>query len=105
MATTRTIRNNAQGPDSQRVTSFAEAKSMYVHRFTKEHVPAWASKTPADSGGTSTQHYAPQYTTDREWYDNTKFPGEGHIHHRADHCESSNPSWPLGQWLDKPYQK
>ena len=39
-------------------------------------------------------YYAPQYRTDREWYDNTVFPPESGF---KDSCESRNPSWPLGE--------
>lgn len=82
----------------KRKLTLAEAKAWYPHRFTMEHVPAWARR-PMQGG----RCYAPQYRTDQEWYDNTIFPGEGHIGRTATHCESSNPTWPLGQFLDTPY--
>lgn len=65
-----------------------------------EYVPKWA-KRPANNG----KYYAPQYASDKEWYDSTVFPGEGNIISKAKYCESNNPTWPLGQWLDKPYTK
>ena len=74
--------------------TFEQAKAAYVHRFTMEHVPGWAS-LPTSNG----KFYAPQYRTDREWYDNTKFPS----HNFAGYCDSRNQSWPLGRWLDKPF--
>jgi hypothetical protein len=80
--------------------SFEEAKQLYVHRYTMEHVPNWAKGNPCPNG----KYYAPQYRSDKEWYDNTLFPGEGHISKRSEHCESSNQSWPLGQWLNYPYE-
>lgn len=88
-----------------RKLSFEAAKAQYVHRFTMEHVPAWSRSRPCDSGGTETRYCAPQYRTDREWFDNTIFPGEGHLSPRSEHCEARNQSWPLGQWLDSPYSK
>ena len=77
--------------------SFEEAKRMYVHRYTMEHIPSWA-KNPVDNR----KYYAPQYRTDKEWYDNTVFPPHNGF---KDHCTSTNQSWPLGQWLENPYKK
>lgn len=79
----------------------AEAKRKYVHRYTMEHVPAWAGQRPCDSGGTETRYYAPQFRTDQEWYENTLFP----THPLALYCETSGETWPLGQWLDQPYTR
>lgn len=79
--------------------SFADACRMYVHRHTMEHVPEWAREQRPD--GT---YYAPQYRTDREWYDRTKFPGEPeHIGDRK-HCYSSDQTWPFGTSLNQPYR-
>ena len=75
--------------------SFKSACAQYPHRYTVEHVPDWAKK-PAPSG----KFYAPQYRSDREWYENTNFP----THHWETHCHSSGQTWPLGHWLDQPYQ-
>ncbi len=89
-------------PGSQRQA----ALSAYVHRYTVEHVPAW-SRQAAPNG----RHYAPQYRTDSEWLAKTRFPivedrngirlksGQS----RNSDCESSDPSWPYGQWLDRPF--
>ncbi len=82
-----------------RPLTFDEAKRRYVHRYTMEHVPAWALNS-ASSG----KYYAPQYRSDREWYDNTEFPGEGSVEVKSSYCHSSNQSWPLGTWLDQPYE-
>jgi hypothetical protein len=82
-----------------RPITFNEARAQYPHRYTMEHVPAWARK-PCEGNG---KYYAPQYRTDAEWYEKTAFPGEGGIDRREDHCMSNAPSWPLGQWLDAPY--
>jgi hypothetical protein len=82
-----------------RPISFETACKQYVHRYTMEHVPAWA-RTPCDNG----KFYAPQFRSDREWYENTKFAGE---HELADKksCYTSGQTWPLGKWLDTPYRK
>ena len=82
-----------------RSISIEQACAMYVHRFTMEFVPYWSRHTQDG------QFYAPQYRTDREWYENTTFPGEGHIEKHDRHCECRNQSWPLGQWLREPYIK
>jgi len=79
--------------------SLESACRQFVHRFTMEHVPTWAS-LPAGNG----RYYAPQHRSDKEWYDNTLFPGESDLTDRT-HCYSSGQTWPLGQWLDAPYRK
>lgn len=79
--------------------SFQHACSTYVYRHTMDHVPEWATK-PISPG----KFYAPQYRSDQEWYERTKFPGEpGHIG-RITECYSSNASWPLGMWLAAPFK-
>lgn len=91
-----------------RPISFTQACDQYPHRFTMEHVPAWARKPHLHESGEhvgKTLFYAPQYRTDREWYENTIFPGEGDISSRADYCESSGATWPLGHWLEHMYAK
>ena len=93
-----------------RPISFEQAKAQYVHRFTCEHVPAWSQQEntlkigngPALGTG---KFYAPQYATDREWYEKTLFPGEGFVGKREKHCSSANQSWPKGHWLDAPYRR
>lgn len=87
-----------------RKLSFEAACAQYVHRYTMDHVPAWAMKRPCDSGGIETRYYAPQFASDREWYDNTLFHGEHWLATRG-RCYTSGQTWPLGQWLDKPYRK
>ena len=77
--------------------SFEQAKAKYVHRFTMEHVPTWASK-PAPNG----KYYAPQFSSDLEWYDNTLFPPQN-PYSRKD-CHTSGQTWPIGQWLDSVYR-
>lgn len=84
----------------ERKLSFEQAKARYVHRFTCEHVPAWAT-VPAPNG----RYYAPQYATDREWYNKTAFKGEPAWLGLTNECTSLKPSWPLGQWLDAPFSR
>jgi hypothetical protein len=83
-----------------RKMTFERAKTLYVHRFTMEHVPTW-SRNSIDG-----KYYAPQFRTDREWYENTYFPGEtGHLGvPGTPDCYTRNQSWPLGHWLDKPFK-
>lgn len=76
-----------------------EAKSRYVNRFTMDHVPQWATK-PAPNG----KYYAPQYASDVEWFANTLFPPNHPLGKRITDCYSTGQTWPLGQWLDKPYK-
>lgn len=83
-----------------RKISFEQAKAQYPHRYTVDHVPSWARKQ-CDNG----KFYAPQYASDREWYEKTTFPGEPGLHGNNKHCESRAPSWPLGEWLDQPFQR
>lgn len=80
--------------------SFQSARNTYTNRYTMEHVPAWA-KIPCDNG----KFYAPQFASDLEWYENTKFPGEKGLHGNSKHCYTSGQRWPLGQWLDSSYIK
>ena len=84
-----------------RKVSFLEARFRYRNRFTMEHVPDWAKK-PCESNGL---YYAPQYRSDREWYDNTVFPGEAGLHPNNKYCESNGQTWPLGQWRNSPFIK
>lgn len=58
-----------------RPITFEQAKAQYVHRYTMEHVPAWAREINPGNG----KYYAPGYSTDLEWYENTEFKGEGQI--------------------------
>lgn len=92
-----------------RSISFEAACAGYKNRFTCEHVPAWSSQSFRDQGGNdqgdlSDLFCAPQYKTDKEWYDNTDFPGEnGNTQHNV--CHNRNQSWPLGKTLTAPYRK
>jgi hypothetical protein len=85
----------------KRKLSFERACRTYVNRYTMEHIPQWATKGCVASG--QLRHYAPQFRTDREWYDNTRFPGESGHHGIGTDCYTSGQTWPLGKWLDAPY--
>lgn len=82
------------------VMTFEEAKRAYVHRFTLEHVPAWA-RLPFKDG----RFPAPQYASDWEWFTNTQFPPNNPFARskRDTFCYSNNQTWPLGQTLSTPY--
>lgn len=71
-----------------------------------DHVPAW-SRQPVDMtiDGKGPSYYAPQFASDREWYENTKFKGEAGWLGVGDDCYTSGQTWPLGHWLDKPFRK
>lgn len=81
-----------------RSITFEEAKRIYPHRFTLEHVPAWSQQMLPDG-----RCYAPQYASDYEWYLNTFFPGESAMA-VGKSCYSHSKTWPLGEWLELPYQ-
>lgn len=83
----------------ERIITFEQAKARYVYRYTMEHVPQWTGKEHNE------KYYAPQYVSDCEWYDNTLFYGETDLLKSDQFCFTSGQSWPLGQWLDKPYRK
>ena len=74
--------------------SFHEACARFPHRYTLDHVPSHAHNKQPNG-----RYLAPQYASDREWYDHTAFAGESPLAD-ARHCYSAEQSWPLGQWLD-----
>jgi hypothetical protein len=88
-----------------RILSFEQAKAQYPHRYTMDHIPAWSRDGLWHPGAGALRFYAPQFRSDREWYDNTLFPGEGHVSRRERYCFTSNQSWPLGQWLPQPFRR
>src|SRR4051812_40883140 len=79
--------------------TFEQACARYVNRFTMEHVPQWSTAT------CGAYYYAPQFATDREWYEHTKFPGDVGYPGFAPDCYTTGQTWPLGQWLLSPYRK
>lgn len=67
-----------------------EALASFVHRFTKDHKPAWACKPRPD--GTA---YPVQFASDADWLSHTIFRTrkDGELDRRHDACESV-PTWP-----------
>lgn len=82
-----------------RPITLEQARRLYPRRFTMQYVPRWATQR-RECGG----FYAPQYRSDAEWYERTKFPGEGDVPRRSPYCESNAPTWPLGQRLEQPFR-
>lgn len=85
--------------------SFENACRKYVHRFTMDHMPDWAKQPFLDG-----YFYAPQYKSDKEWYENTTFPGDTNYPYPSGwdsgrYCNSINQTWPLGKYLTALYQK
>lgn len=85
---------------SRRAITLDEARRAYVHRFTCDHVPAWAMRARPDG-----RFYAPHYASDSEWYGATIFPGERHLSRRSRHCQSDGQTWPHGTALDQPFKR
>ena len=83
----------------KRQLSLEQACNQYPHRYTMEHVPAWANQPHFHSERQEWLCYAPQFRTDKEWYDTARFPGEDGHHELGADCYSSGQTWPLGQWL------
>ena len=80
-----------------RKLGFSEACRQFCHRFTMQHVPAWAKQQRED--GT---YYAPPFVSDNEWYDKTKFKGE-HEMANSKHCYTTGETWPVGKALKRPF--
>lgn len=82
-----------------------DALRSFVHRYTGNHVPQWTNK-PAPNGN----FYAPQYTNDKEWLENTTFPvvfkksGMQLASGSDVYCQSGKPPFPWGEWLDAPFK-
>jgi hypothetical protein len=86
-----------------RPVSFKEALVIGDGRFTLEHIPEWYRRSPRRHGVVEMYH-APQFRSDREWYDNTVFFGEAGHYGGPKNYHSLNYSWPLGMWVEKPYR-
>lgn len=70
-----------------------EALACFVHRYTGDHVPDWATRNvPAKFG----KRYPLQFASDREWLEHTTFQvtNRGTLALRKP-CHSS-PTWPNG---------
>jgi len=62
-----------------------QATATYVHRYTKEHVPAWAVQD-----GNSVVLFA----SDEDWLAHTNFPLNGDGSLRTTTPCMSSPTWP-----------
>lgn len=64
--------------------------AAFVHRFTREHKPAWASQ-PWKEG----KPYPVQFASDADWLAHTRFAvrANARVDQRVRYCESS-PTWP-----------
>lgn len=73
-----------------------EALSAFVHRYTRDHVPAWART--ADPKAFPNGVYPVKFASDADWLANTMFAvtRKGLLDKRVKHCESS-PTWPDGE--------
>lgn len=67
--------------------------ASYVHRYTGDHTPYWATK-PAHQD----RPYRVQFSSDRDWLANTWFAvkRDGRLDRRYNHCHS-RPTWPTGK--------
>lgn len=67
-----------------------EALCRFVHRFTRDNVPAWAKKEWKDG-----KPYPVQFDSDREWLEHTEFAirKDGALDNRVNYCFSV-PTWP-----------
>ena len=83
-----------------RAISLSQAKAKFVHRYTMEHKPKWA-EDPFTNG----LFPAPQFHSDKEWYDNTLFHGESQIEGLTtkSSCYTTGQTWPLGTKLTTPF--
>lgn len=64
--------------------------AAYVHRFTREHKPRWAS-----AGWKNGLPYPVQFASDADWLEHTLFyvRNDGRLDGRFNFC-SSHPTWP-----------
>lgn len=72
--------------------------TAYIHRYTKDHKPAWALWPWKDG-----KPYPVQFASDADWLANTRFgvTPTGKIDTRLKYCESS-PTWPDNPELRDP---
>lgn len=67
-----------------------EALALFVHRYTREHKPAWAAGPWKDG-----KPYPVQFASDADWLAHTSFyvTAGGELSKKHVYCESS-PTWP-----------
>lgn len=73
-------------------TDQAYVLGTFVHRYTKENIPAWAKQKRRNG-----KLYRPQFTTDAEWLAHTMFNvlASGRIDRNRYSCMAT-PTWPDG---------
>ena len=73
-----------------------ECLRRFVHRFTGEHLPQWATRPDCEACPV-------QFADDWDWLAHTRFhvTKTGKLDGRFDSCESS-PTWPFNPELRKP---
>lgn len=71
--------------------------AAYVHRYTRNHIPAWAEKEWKNG-----ERYPAQFNSDSEWLENSWFGlrKDGRLDRKKHFCFSS-PTWPLNPELRK----
>ena len=76
----------------------ATAKKYFVHRYTGEHKPAWASEPPvlAKDWLKEGHQYPVQFKDDVDWLANTFFRVNRNGDLLGGSCES-HPTWPNGR--------
>jgi hypothetical protein len=86
------VKGSALSPENQK-----HVLSAYVHRYTKEHKPNWASKEWKDG-----KPYPVHHASDKEWLHNSEFAvtKKGSLSARHNYCKS-NPTWPDNPELRK----
>lgn len=69
----------------------AHVLRAFVHRFTREHKPAWATRPWKDG-----KSYPVQFDSDQDWLAHTRFRvrlSDGRLNRSVHSCHSS-PTWP-----------
>jgi hypothetical protein len=74
-----------------------QALNSYVHRFTKDHKPIWATKPMPDG-----RAYPVQFASDKDWLANTTFPTRNGklVSGKNSDCHSTQ-TWPDNPELRK----
>lgn len=76
------------------------AKRMYVHRYTRDHIPNWARYSKRPDG----RLYPVQFASDADWLRHTQFRVtiDGRLRKDASYCYS-RPTYPDNPELRRPY--
>lgn len=75
----------------------SHALSRFVHRFTREHVPAWTQRADCRSCPV-------QFASDADWLANTEFAIDRHGALKSDVPDcASRPTWPDNPELRQNY--